>query len=376
MNLKKILSFYDFWLFGAVIALSVFGVVAIGSAMHINQGEGTSTFYSQIVWVITGTVLMITASFVNIDFFGRLYKLIYLVNIAMLVLVLAVGTGDGVSRWIRIGPMSIQPSEFAKVMMIFFLAKFIDKNGEKINNISCIGLTVLLGVIPALLIIKQPSLSAGLVILAILVVMLFAGGLDAKIIFKAAIVIIPLLTLFLLDAQREAPFIADKILSEYQLGRILTFIDPTRDPDTYYQTLQSINAIGSGGVNGKGLYLGTLSQLSYLPEPQNDFIFTVIGEEFGFFGCMAVVIAICFIVIRILIIAITTDKMFYRLICAGTAGMIAFQAFVNMGVATGILPNTGMSLPFVSYGGSAMWTYMTSVGLCLNVGLKRSKSIF
>ena len=127
---------------------------------------------------------------------------------------------------------------------------------------------------------------------------------------------------------------------------------------------------------GKGLYQGTLNQLSYLPEPYNDFIFSVIGEEFGFVGCIAVLVLQFFVVFRCTLTAITCRDSFLQLVAAGIAGMIAFQTFVNTGVATGILPNTGMSLPFVSYGGSSMWTNMASIGVILNIGLKRSKSLF
>ena len=145
---------------------------------------------------------------------------------------------------------------------------------------------------------------------------------------------------------------------------------------SYYQTEKAINAIGAGQLHGKGLYQGTLNQLSYLPEPHNDFIFSVIGEEFGFIGCVIVLLLLLFIIFRCILIAVSIRDLFSQLIVVGVAGMIAFQTFVNVGVATGIMPNTGMSLPFVSYGGSSMWTNMAAIGLVLNIGMKRSKSLF
>ena len=178
------------------------------------------------------------------------------------------------------------------------------------------------------------------------------------------------------DVLRENPIIVDKILRPHQITRILTFLRPEEGSDSYYQTLKSISAIGSGRLMGKGLYEGTLNQLSYLPEPYNDFIFSVIGEEFGFIGCVGVLLVQLFIIFRCALIAMSCRDSFFQLTAAGVAGMIAFQTFVNTGVATGILPNTGMSLPFVSYGGSSMWTNMASIGLVLNISLRRSKSLF
>ena len=189
-------------------------------------------------------------------------------------------------------------------------------------------------------------------------------------------VTVPIVALILFDVSREHPLFTDKILAEHQFNRILSFVDPSRDPSLYYQTEKSISAIGSGKFLGKGLFHGTLHQLSYLPEPHNDFIFSVIGEEFGFLGCIFVLAILLFIVFRCIVIAISARDTFSQLVAAGIAGMFAFQTFVNMGVATGILPNTGMSLPFVSYGGSSMWTNMVALGLMLNIRKKETKSLF
>ena len=230
--------------------------------------------------------------------------------------------------------------------------------------------------IPIILIQKQPSLSASLVILAIFLILIFCAGLNYKYILSALAVIIPLGTALIIDILREPHIWVDKILDTYQINRILAFLDPSSDPDTYYQTMKSINAIGSGQLQGKGLFEGTLNQLSYLPEPHNDFIFSVIGEEFGFIGCIFVLAVLLFIIFRCVIIALSARDTFSQLIATGVAGMLAFQTFVNIGVATGILPNTGMSLPFVSYGGSSMWTNMVAIGLVLNIGRQRSKTLF
>ncbi|HIT88591.1 MAG TPA: rod shape-determining protein RodA [Candidatus Coprocola pullicola] len=377
MIAKKQLSNLDFWLIGAICILCIFGIICIGSATHINLGEDPSNFYKQMVWFAIGIILMLVASVIDYTFFSQFYIFIYIINILMLLAVLLLGENiNGATRWISIGPVSLQPSEFAKLIMIFFLAKFLSIKQEKINHMPTLLLVCITVLIPVILIQKQPSLSASLVLLAILCIELFIAGLSFKIIQAVLAVVIPFIAFILWDVARETPLLMDKILKPHQFTRILAFVDPSRDMDSYYQTEKAINAIGSGQLNGKGLYQGTLNQLSYLPEPHNDFIFSVIGEEFGFIGCSIVLLLLIFIIFRCILIAVSTRDLFSQLIVTGVAGMIAFQTFVNVGVATGIMPNTGMSLPFVSYGGSSMWTNMTAIGLVLNIGMKWSKSLF
>ena len=377
MNVKKQLSNLDFWLIGAICILSIFGIICIGSATHINIGADPDNFYKQMIWFAIGLALMIVASLVDYEAFSLFYILFYLLYILLLVAVLFLGTNvKGATRWIAIGPINVQPSEFAKLIMIFFLAKLLTKKQEQINQIPTLLLVCITVVIPVVLIQKQPSLSASLVLLAILCITLFVAGIDFKIIKLVLCIVVPAIAFVLWDVSLEKPLIMDKILKPHQFTRILTFVDPSRDMDSYYQTEKAINAIGSGQLNGKGLYQGTLNQLSYLPEPHNDFIFSVIGEEFGFIGCVIVLLLLLFIIFRCILIAVSIRDFFSQLIVVGVAGMIAFQTFINVGVATGIMPNTGMSLPFVSYGGSSMWTNMTAIGLVLNIGMKRSKSLF
>ena len=377
MNVKKQLSNLDFWLIGAICILSIFGIICIGSATHINLGADPDNFYKQMIWFAIGLALMIMASLVDYEAISQFYILFYLLNIVLLVAVLFLGSNvNGATRWIAIGPINVQPSEFAKLIMIFFLAKLLTKKQEQINQLPTLLLVCITVVIPVILIQKQPSLSASLVLLAILCITLFVAGIDFKIIKLVLCIVVPAIAFVLWDVSLEKPLIMDKILKPHQFTRILTFVDPGRDMDSYYQTEKAINAIGSGQLNGKGLYQGTLNQLSYLPEPHNDFIFSVIGEEFGFIGCVIVLLLLLFIIFRCILIAVSIRDSFSQLIVVGVAGMIAFQTFINVGVATGIMPNTGMSLPFVSYGGSSMWTNMTAIGLVLNIGMKRSKSLF
>lgn len=374
---KRLLQQLDYWLIGAVCLLSIFGILCIGSATHINLGEDPSTYYSQIIWFLTGIPIMLAACCINYKFLSRYYLFFYGGLLVLLLAVLLFGrTVNNATRWLYIGPLGIQPSEFAKIIMIFSLAKLIDKNKDQINNIVVLGVICAFVLVPVLLIQKQPSLSASLVLCAVLVIELFVAGLDKKYILICLAVAIPIGLFVCWDAIREDPLIVDVILKPHQISRIQTFLRPVEGSNEYYQTFKSINAIGSGQLMGKGLYQGTLNQLSYLPEPHNDFIFSVIGEEFGFVGCTGVLVLEYVVAFRCLLIAIGSRDLFSQLIAAGIGGMFAFQAFVNTGVAVNLIPNTGMSLPFVSYGGSSMWNNMAAIGLVLNIGAKRAKSIF
>ena len=377
MDFKKYIQNLDYWLLGAVFILTLFGLVCIASATHINLGESPANVIKQGVFFLIGVGLMLVAANVDYEYFSQFYIPIYVLNILLLLAVLIIGTDSkGATRWIAIGPLTIQPSEFAKVMMIFCLAKLITMRQTHLNDLPTLGFLCVAMGIPLVLIQKQPALSASMVLVAIFCIELFIAGLDWKLIRNVLVVTVPIILLILFDVGRENPLFTDKVFKPHQFNRILSFVDPSRDASLYYQTEKSISAIGSGQLTGKGLFHGTLNQLSYLPEPHNDFIFSVIGEEFGFFGCIFVLAVLLFITFRCIVIAISARDTFSQLVAAGIAGMFAFQTFVNAGVATGILPNTGMSLPFVSYGGSSMWTNMVAIGLILNIRKKETKSLF
>ncbi len=377
MRFKKLFQNLDYWLIIAVCLVSLFGIISIASATRINLGASATEVIKQAVFSLIGIVLMLVAANVDYEYFAQFFIPIYILNLLLLLAVLLFGTNfNNATRWISIGPLTIQPSEFAKVIMIFCLARLISLKQRSISEIPMLALLCAFVAVPIVLIQKEPALSASLVLLAIFCIELFVAGLDYRIIRNVVVVAAPVVLLILWDVSRENPLFTDKIFHGHQFNRLLSFVDPTRDASLYYQTEKSISAIGSGQLTGKGLFHGTLNQLSYLPEPENDFIFSVIGEEFGFFGCIFVLSVLLFIIFRCIIIAISARDIFSQLLAAGIAGMFAFQTFVNAGVATGILPNTGMSLPFVSYGGSSMWTNMVAVGLILNIKKRETKSLF
>ncbi len=373
MHTKNKIFSFDILLLGLITVLVVFGIVAISSATRTNIYGFKGEAVNQIIWFATGLILLFAAAFIDYHIICSFWIPVYIINLALLLLVLLFGSGDGVSRWI----FGIQPSEFAKIFIIISLSKFIDKSSEKINNISVLFVIFVLTIIPFILIKVQPSLSASLVIIAIALVLLFCGGLSYKYIFICLAIIIPVCIILFLDIMSDEHIILSKVLNQYQLSRLTSHFGGLNSNDpAMYQTKNSIWAIGSGGLGGKGLYKGTINQLSYLPESYNDFIFSVIGEEFGFIGCLGVITLLFLIIARCIYTGVKASDNLGRLLVCGVAGMIGFQTFVNIGVATGLLPNTGMPLPFVSYGGSSLWINMIGIGLVTNVGMKKQKSMF
>jgi len=377
MKIIRQFESFDFLLLLLVIAVSAAGVAIVGSATRINLGMDRSSFNSQIVWASTGVALMFLAAFIDYDFICRFYIPIYIVNIFLLVLVLLLDrTTRGVARWLKIGGFGIQPSEFAKIFLIIFISKFIDKKKGSINNILVFLSLIVLVALPAALIFIQPSLSACVVVITIGAYLMYIGGLSYKKIIISLAIILPLFAFLYFDFQSENPLIVKSLFFEHQYDRFMLLLNPQYDPEKYRQTQNSLHAIGSGMLTGKGLFNGPVNQAGYIYGSYNDFVIAVIGEEFGFIGCIAIISAMFLIIAKCVIIAARAPDLCGKLIASGVAFMFFFQAFVNIGVATDLMPNTGMPFPFVSYGGSSMWVNMVAVGLVLNVKMSKSKSIF
>lgn len=365
---------YDFFLIILVIALVVIGVFAIGSATLVNIENGTDIFIKkQIIGFIVGFILMIVISIIDYHFIAKFYWLIYLVNIVLLLAVLLFGKPiNGATRWINLGPLTLQSSEFCKIFMIIFLAKLIDKYYPKLNKPWFLLAIIALISLPIYLIYKEPDLSTSTVIIVILGSILFVGGLSYKYVIGATAVLTPAFFISFWYIQQPT----QKLLEPYQVQRILSLIQPEKaTASALLQTKNSIHAIGSGQLLGKGLYLGKLNKYNYLPEPQTDFIFSIIGEELGFIGCSVILVLLLLLIIKCIWIAKDTKDKTGLLIITGVVILIAYQTFVNVGVVTGILPNTGIPLPFISYGLSSLWTLMIGIGLILNISMQR-KSIY
>ena len=380
-SFKRDYKSFDFILAFFVLGLLVFGVFMVGSAEHIDVDGFTPLFKKHIMWVATGVLIMLAMAFIDFAFICRFYLALYGLNLLLLVLVLFIGTStNDTARWIYLSDLGIrglsfgiQPSEFTKIFMIIYMAKFLDKCRERIDNIFVLGAVALLGLVPIVLIAVQPSLSAAVAVGVILVTMLFTAKVRWKYILIVLGISLPILVLFYYDLMHsENQIILDKIMQPFQQGRIRVWIDPESDPARWFQSQRSIDAIRSGQLTGRGLFNNVVA----VPYSHNDFIFAVIGAEFGFVGCVGVIGAILVVVVRCFVIAFKSDVFVGRLIAAGTGGMIAFQTFLNVSVATGTLPNTGITLPFISSGGSAIWITMAAVGLVMSVGMTRTKSMF
>ena len=355
---------YDFKLVIMLIAISVIGILAIGSAQKSIQDK-------QIVGFILGVFLMIVISLFDYTALLNLYWVFYILNLALLLLVEFMGSkAGGAQRWFTIFGISFQPSELAKILLILFYAQFIMKNKETLNRFRTLAAMVLLLLPPLFLIYNQPDLSTSIMVGIIFCIMLFIGGLDYKIITGVLAVVIPSVVVFLtLVLQPD-----QQIIKEYQQRRILAWLHPSEYVNTEgYQQANSIMAIGSGQLWGKGLnnnVIGSVKNGKFISEPQTDFIFAIIGEELGFVGSCAVILLLFLIALECVMIARRAKDTAGMIICSGMAGLIGFQSYMNIAVATGLMPNTGIPLPFVSAGLTSLVSLFIGMGFVLNVRLQ------
>ena len=290
-------------------------------------------------------------------------------TIILLIAVLIFGSSSGgATRWIDIG-IRFQPSELGKILLVLFFSWFLMVHEEDINTPKTLILTMLLAAFPLFLIEKEPDLSTTIVTLMIICVMMFVVGLSYKIVGVVLGVSIPSIILLLILILQDG----QTILDEYQGLRILAWLKPDEYPSSSYQQQNSIMAIGSGQLLGKGLYNDSFDSVkngNYISEPHTDFIFAVAGEELGFVGSVVIIALLFFITLEILFIAKRAKDISGKLICIGIATLIGFQSFVNICVVTGLMPNTGLPLPFVSYGLTSLVTIYFGIGIVLNVGLQ------
>jgi len=343
------------WLFIFLVSfLSFVGLVMIYSATH---GETTSIFKSHSMKVILGISLMILISLINLDFWKRHAYLFYFIGILLLIMATFYGIiGKGSRRWISLGGFVFQPSELIKIIVIVSLAKFFDeKKIQSTKDYIFLILPIILILTPFSLILIQPDLGTAMIILLLGMVIFFVSGISVK--FFGGLTLIFLIT---------APYIWNG-LKEYQKQRILTLFDPESDPlGTGYHIIQSQIAVGSGGVFGKGWAKGSQSHLDFLPEKHTDFIFSMLGEEFGFLGTISVIGLICLITyLTYLITSRFLYNNFNRIIGYGVISNFFFASMINMSMVIGILPVVGLPLPLVSYGGSSMISYFIGFGLLL-----------
>ncbi|MBQ4058099.1 MAG: rod shape-determining protein RodA [Lachnospiraceae bacterium] len=359
---------YNFKLLILVLCATITGTYMINSA-------DSSYLNKQVIGLVICLTGMITLSFIDYKFIRKFHFILYIINIILLLCVIFFGTEvNGAQRWLGSSSfITIQPSEFTKIIMIICAAHFLADHKDTINTFKTLVEYAILCAIPLFLVVSQPDLSTTIDIFVILFMMLFVAGLSYKIIGIAFLCMIPLAGSFLWYIKQPNP----PLLQDYQVTRILAFLYPDDyTSTTKWQQDNSVMAIGSGQLFGKGVNnstLATVKDTNLISEQQTDFIFSVVGEELGFVGSVLVVVILGLIVLQCIRTARKASDNMGMLIATGVATLIGFQSFINIGVATSLLPNTGIPLPFISYGLSSLVSSCAAIGLVINVSLQRRK---
>lgn len=391
----------DLILIFSLLGLLFLGLLALYSSSHTGSADTpqSNPFIKQIGWVLIGISVMIIIYFIPHRWIYSSAYILYGLGLFFLVLILFIGkVGMGAERWLQLGPFSFQPSEFAKLATVLAVARYISNEEIDLNRPKYFIIATSFLIFPFLLIIRQPDLGTSMVFVAMSLPMFYWAGLHlsnllliiapfffmlASFSFSTFLVLMIILLGYLIYSRRSKMvfifvFLTNIImglltpilwnhLKPYQKNRIKIFLDPETDPKgAGYQIIQSKVAIGSGGSLGKGFMQGSQTQLRFLPEQHTDFIYAVIAEEFGFLGALAGLILFLILIIRGIHIASVMRNRFNSIVVIGITTIIFFHVSVNLGMAVGLLPVTGLPLPFISYGGSFLITNMTMVGIMLN----------
>lgn len=368
-TIKRARKTGDFVIVLMTLALTIFGVIMVFSASYYSAlskfGDAYHYLIRDGIWAVGGLIVMFVLSRVNYKKYKQWSLWILVISIVLLVLVLIPGVGintHGATRWLGIGPITIMPGEIAKPAAIVFVASYLSASPEKIYQFKSVMLMLALCGIYGLLIMKQPNMSTAITVVGIIIAIMFVAGLELKYLGAAAI---------LGGVAGIALVFTDK--DGYRLSRVTSFTDPFADPlGDGYQVCQSLLALGSGGLFGLGLGKSIQKNL-YLPEPQNDFIIAIIGEELGFVGVMLLMAAYLVLIWRCVHICINAPDRFSMLLASGITAMLAIQVVLNIAVVTSSMPPTGVILPFVSYGGNALLIFTGSMGVMLNISHHSAK---
>jgi len=359
---RRLFIHFDWTLLGMVLLIASIGILNLYSITSHWEATSTPVYLKQTFWLLIGLVLMITIAFIEYRFYSDFGYIIYSASIFLLLLVLAYGIiTSGAQRWIKIGFINFQPSEFVKISFILALAKFFhsppDREGYSLKHLV---FPFLLLMIPMILILKQPDLGTAI----ILFLVFFSILLFVKIRWPS------LLAMVIVGAS-TLPLVW-RFLKEYQRKRIITFFNPDLDPlGAGYHLIQSKIAVGSGGILGKGFMKGTQCKLGFLPEQQTDFIFSVLGEEWGLIGSLILVLLYFSLIWWGLRIAVQAKDRFGAVMSFGVVAMLFWHVFINIGMVLGLMPVVGIPLPLLSYGGSFLVSTLIGIGLLLNVSMRR-----
>lgn len=362
-----------------LLLIIVFGLVILASATNSLNSDPHFYIKKQLMNVGIGIILATMVVFFDYVQFRRYSNSIYIVSLLLLLAILIFGEeAKGSARAISIaGLPSIQPAEFAKVFIIIAFADFLVKRQEELKTLKQLLPCFIYMCVPILLIFLQPDLGTGMVFIIIMIVMLYVAGADARLLTRliaAGVLIIGILLFLHIQFGMWLP------LEEYQIKRLTVFANPYEDGQggrgLGWNTIQSLVAIGSGGLGGKGLFAGTQVQLNFLPEHHTDFIYAVIGEELGFIGAALLIVLFGLLLFRTVYISYNAKDLYGVLVVMGVLAMWLFHIFENIGMSIGLMPITGIPLPFISYGGSSMMANLMAAGLVLSINIRGKGLIF
>lgn len=362
---RRYLRNFNWALAGSSVLVTAIGVVCIASA-SLHDPDLAGQAHRQIFYGIVGFCAMFGISFVDYRNWRRFAMPLYALNLVLLLIILVHGhSALGAQRWISLGPLgTFQPSEPAKLILAIAIAAVLS-NG-RYDRLQDLWKPLLLAGVPALLILKQPDLGTTLVVLAILTAQLFFGlkSVVDFLLYLAGVVI------------AASAVLVSNVLKPFQKARLLVFLNPKADPQgAGYNLNQSKIAVGSGELTGRGLFHGTQTQLSFVPENSRDFIFTVLAEEFGFIGAMVLIVLYGFMLFGGIAAILAARDRFGALLAVGLVAMLTFHILVNIGMTVGIMPITGIPLPFMSYGGSSIITNFLAVGVLMNIYSQRDRDV-
>lgn len=364
---KKMFKNFEWGILICTIILLAIGLVALFSA---TQNSDYEEFKKQIMWIGISIPVIVVVILVDYEILAKISPVIYGLSLISLVAVLFTEPINGATSWFNIGPFSFQPAEFAKIAVVLFMANVIvklqQKGRDEINRFWKLGIILATVGVPTLLIIKQPDYGTALAFLVALIFMLYVAGINKKYIITAVLLVVILVPL--------AYFF---ILPEHAKARIDVYLNPNLDPrGDGYNIIQSKLAIGAGQIFGMGLFKGNQTQLGYLYPKTTDFIFAVISEEMGFVVAGAIIVLYVILITKSIQVAKTAKDDLGSYIATGIVGIFFFHMLENIGMTMGLLPITGIPLPFVSYGGSSMLTNLTLIAILLNISTRRKKAMF